>query len=236
MRVVGFIMLGTHIPSVLFFQSRLPPRKTGALVEWAAFKEVPYMAFILSFFFNFWGLYFVFLYIGTSARDRVGIADSINLVMVLNGVGVVGRIVPNLVGDRLTGTLNLLVPCSFAAAILVYCWAAVKTATGLWVFTVIYGIIAAAAQSLFPATATVLVTDLRKAGTRVGMVLTVVSFATLTGPAIEGALIQCNRGGLSVRPDLCRNLDSDRCCGSDCGESCKGGLEIESQGLICCIV
>lgn len=74
--------------------------------------------------------------------------------MVLNGVGVVGRILPGIIGDRVTGMLDILIPPSFAASLLVYCWAAISTAAGLYVFAVVYRIIAAALQSFFPATAT----------------------------------------------------------------------------------
>lgn len=48
-------------------------------------------------------------------------------------------------------------------------------------------------QGLFPATLTSLTPDLRKAGTRIGQVFTVVSFAVLSGPPIAGALVV--RGG-----------------------------------------
>jgi hypothetical protein len=54
---------------------------------------------------------------------------------------------------------------------------------------------AAGTQSLYLATATVIVPELSKVGTRVGMVLTIVSFVTLTGPAVQGVLIQIDQGG-----------------------------------------
>lgn len=58
-----------------------------------------------------------------------------------------------------------------------------------------YGIFAAGIQGLFPATLSSLTPDLRKAGVRMGMVFTVVSFAVLTGPPIGGVLIQEKNGG-----------------------------------------
>ncbi|KAF7855424.1 hypothetical protein EAF04_010167 [Stromatinia cepivora] len=196
LRIVGFIMLAAHIPSILFFKPRLPPYKAGALVEWAAFKEPAYTFFTLAMFFNFWGLYFAFFYLGTFARDRLGATTqtSVNLLMVLNGIGIIARIIPNLIGDRITGPFNILIPFSFGACILVYCWAAVETIAGMYAFAIIYGFIAAALQSLFPATATTLTTDSKKTGVRLGMILSVVSFACLTGPPIAGALIQVGGG------------------------------------------
>lgn len=188
-------MLASHIPCLILFRPRLPPRKTGPLIEWSAFRELPYVFFTMSMFFNFWGLYFAFFYMGTFARDQLGVDNSLILIMVLNGVGIVGRIVPNLIGDRVTGMLNLIVPLSFTASIIIYCWSAVTTQTGLYVFAVSYGVIAAALQSLFPATATTMTPDIKRTGTRLGMILSIVSVATLTGPAIQGALVQQDHGG-----------------------------------------
>lgn len=183
----------------MFFRLRLPPHRAGNLVEWEAFKEPAYTFFTLAMFFNFWGLYFAFFYMGIFARDHLG-ADpqtSVNLLMVLNGVGIVGRIIPGLIGDRLTGPFNILIPFSLGACILVYCWVAVHTIAGMYIFAIIYGFIAAALRSLFPATATSLATDSKKTGVRLGMILSVVTLACLTGPPIAGALIQTGGGSYS---------------------------------------
>jgi MFS family permease len=194
MRIMGFIMLGTYIPCLLLFKPRLPPRTSGPLVDLSALRELPFLFFTASQFLNFWGLYFAFFYMGTFARDRIGIDQPINLVMLLNGVGIVGRIVPNLVADRWTGLFNIIIPLSFSASLLVFCWAAVDSETGLYVFTVLYGLVAAALQSLYPAAATTMTPDPSKTGSRVGLIFSVVSFATLTGPAISGALINEGHG------------------------------------------
>lgn len=194
LRIMGFLMLGTYLPCLLWFKPRLPPRRSGPWIDWSAFKELPFVFFAMSMFLNFWGLYFAFFYLGTFARDRIGIAEPIYLLMILNGVGVIGRIVPNIIGDRWTGALNVLVPLSFAASLLIYCWAAIESKTGLFLFAVIYGLIAAALQALFPAVATTMTPDLNRTGTRVGMILGIVSFANLTGPAICGALISAGNG------------------------------------------
>ncbi|MBE3049541.1 MFS transporter [Candidatus Bathyarchaeota archaeon] len=190
LRIMGFIMLATYIPCLIWYKPRLPPRKSGSWVDTSAFTELPSMLFSLSMFLNFWGLYFTFFYLGTFARDHVGIAEPIYLLMVLNGVGVIGRILPAIVADRWTGPFNLLIPLSFAAGLLIYCWAAVVSKGGLFAFAVIYGLVAAALQALFPAVATTMTPEPNKMGTRVGMILGFVSIASLTGPAICGALIR----------------------------------------------
>jgi MFS family permease len=195
LRIMGFIMLATYLPCIFLFEPRLPPRKTEDWVDRTAFKDIPFMLFSLSMFLNFWGLYLAFFYMGTFARDRIGITEPIYLLMVLNGVGIIGRIAPSIIADKWVGMLNLLIPLSFIASLLVYCWAAVSSSAGLYVFAVIYGLLAAALQALFPAVATTMTPDPSRTGTRVGMILGFVSLANLTGPAICGAIIQQQRGG-----------------------------------------
>lgn len=194
LRVMGFIMLATYLPCLVWLRPRLPPHKTGPWIDTSAFRELPFVLFSMSFFFNFWGLYFAFFYLSTFARDKIGITEPIFLILILNGVGIFGRIIPNIIADRWTGPLNAVVIVSLAASLLVYCWAAVSSRGGLIAFTVIYGLLAAALQALFPATATTMTPVAHRTGTRVGMILCLVSFANLTGPAICGALIQSQGG------------------------------------------
>lgn len=196
MRVIGFVMMATMSLTVPFFKSRLPPRKSGPLVEWAAFKEAPYLLFSISMFLSFWGLYFAFYYVGIFARQMLGVsqATSINILSVMNGVGLFGRLIPGFVADRYVGPLNAIVPFVLLSSLLIYCWAAVSSVGGIYAFAVVYGFFAAGIQSLFLATLSSLTTDLSKTGVRMGMVLTVISFAALTGSPLAGALIQKGNG------------------------------------------
>ena len=63
-RVMGLVMGVTMVLCAVFLKPRLPPRKSGPLVEWAAFRELPYALFATGSFLMFWGLYVVFYYIG----------------------------------------------------------------------------------------------------------------------------------------------------------------------------
>ncbi|KAJ5667959.1 uncharacterized protein N7477_006529 [Penicillium maclennaniae] len=195
MRTLGFITMATLIPCLLFFKQRLPPRTTGPLVEWTAFKEIPYLLFAVGMFLNFCGLYVAFFYIGSFSRN-IGVSErtSIYLLMIMNGVGIVGRLVPNLLADQFTGPLNLLIPFSCATAIVAYCWSAVHDMSSLYAFAVFYGLFAAGIQSLFPATLSTLTTDLKKIGVRMGMVLSIVAVAALIGSPIAGALVSTDDG------------------------------------------
>ncbi|EMR71347.1 putative mfs monocarboxylate transporter protein [Eutypa lata UCREL1] len=86
LRIMGFIMLATYLPCLVWLRPRLPPRKIGPWIDASAFKELPFVLFSISFFLNFWGLYFAFFYLSTFARDKIGITEPIFLIMILNGV------------------------------------------------------------------------------------------------------------------------------------------------------
>ncbi|KAG0647081.1 Aspyridones efflux apdF [Hyphodiscus hymeniophilus] len=197
MRALGFIQLGCLIICNIGIKPRVPPRKTGALVDWASFKEITYVLFATGMFFVFWGVYFAFYYLASYSRSVIGLSypSSVNLLITLNGVGVVGRVIPNFIADRYTGPLNMLLPSALITACLSFCWIAVSSVGGLYAWAIIYGISASAIQSLFPATLSSLTTNLRMQGTRMGMIFTIVSFAVLTGPPIAGQLIQRKDGG-----------------------------------------
>jgi MFS family permease len=80
------------------------------------------------------------------------------------------------------------------SAVSLYCWAAIYTQGGLWAFATIYGLFSSGVNSLFPTDLSALTTDMSKMGVYMEMVYTVISFATLTGTPIAGALISANGG------------------------------------------
>lgn len=196
MRVLGFVQLATLLAVNAGLRQRLPPRRSGRIIEWQAFKEPQYAFYAAGSFFCFWSVYIVFFYIASYSRDIIGMpyTDSLNLLLLINGVGFIGRTVPNYLADRF-GVINMFIICGFYAGIAAMCWTAVKSTVGLYVWVVFYGIAAGAIQSLFPAGLTSLNTkDLSKAGVRMGMIFTLNSLATLTGPPIAGALVSADGG------------------------------------------
>ena len=221
-RVVGFVMLALQVVALAFTKPRLHPRKAGPIVEWGAFRELPYALFAIAMFLNFWGLYFAFYYIGSFGRDILGISqtEAISDLLILNGVGVFGRLIPAYLADRYFGPLNIIISFVFVSGLLLYCWPAVTSRGGLVGFAVVYGFFSSGTQSLFPAALAGLTSDLKKAGVRMGMVFSVVSFAGLTGPPLAGALIQEKAGSYlyaqmfagSVMMGGCATLMACRVC------------------------
>ncbi|POR35097.1 MFS monocarboxylate transporter, putative, partial [Tolypocladium paradoxum] len=197
LRAIGFVQVATMVVANLLARPRIKPRGTGPMVEWSAFKELGYIFYAAGAFFNYWGVYFSFFYVANFSRDALNpplsYPDSLNLLLFLNGVGVVGRLVPNYVADRV-GAINVFIPTSIIASILVFCFIVVTSPAGLSAWVVFYGIAAAGIHSLFFAALSFLTADLRKLGVRMGMVFTIVSFAALTGPPIAGAIIRSPAG------------------------------------------
>lgn len=69
-RVLGFVNLVFLVLVVGFMKPRLPPRKSGPIIEWSAVKDVPYSLFVLAVFFLIGAIYWVFYYVSNSLAQR----------------------------------------------------------------------------------------------------------------------------------------------------------------------
>ncbi|KAF4964309.1 hypothetical protein FSARC_7754 [Fusarium sarcochroum] len=213
MRVIGFIQAACLIVSLVSLKPRLPPRKAGRMVEWAAFKELEYTFYAIGTFMCFWGVYFAFFFAATYARDIHGMSytESLNLLMIMSGVGILGRLVPNYFADRI-GASTVFVPTAGLGALLLFCWIAIDSQPGLYVWVAVSGPALGGIQSMFPSALASLTDDPSKQGTRIGMIFTIVSFAVLTGSPIAGTLISSMQGryigaqGGEEEKDRWRNL------------------------------
>jgi hypothetical protein len=47
-----------------------------------------------------------------------------NLILIINGVGIPGRLVPALIADKYLGPVNVFIPVMFIAGTVLFCWAA----------------------------------------------------------------------------------------------------------------
>lgn len=103
------------------------------------------------------------------------------------------RVIPPFFADRY-GQLNVAIPTLTILAIVAFCWIAVASTTGIYVYVVFYGAASGAFQCLFPSTIASLTTDMSKFGTRLGMGFGTISFAALTGPSLGGAIMAAMDG------------------------------------------
>jgi MFS family permease len=184
----------------LLLRPRLPPRKSGPLVEWSAFKEPTYALFTCGMFLIFWALYFCFFYMLTFATTpKVGIELSdlaaANLVVVISAIGIPVRPLLGLAADRHLGALPTVIVSSAILGVMLFAWVPVKSVGGLYAWSVIYGLATGATQGIFVGALASLTKQPDKMGTRFGMVCSVLGFASLAGPPTAGALIQSEGGG-----------------------------------------
>ncbi|KAM0427770.1 hypothetical protein ACHAPT_007226 [Fusarium lateritium] len=197
LRIAGFVQLVTLCVALVFVKPRIRPRESSPLVDWSAFKDVEYTLYVAASFFTCWGVYLAYYFIAAYSQMALDppltYTESLDLLMILNGVGIVGRLASHWVADHV-GAINVFAPQALTASILLYFWTLVTDKPGLYTWAVIYGIVAAAIQSLFPTGVSLLTQDLSKIGVRMGMAFTVASFAALTGPPIAGAIIDAQGG------------------------------------------
>ncbi|KAG6023677.1 hypothetical protein E4U41_001955 [Claviceps citrina] len=191
-RALALVVLLSSAMVYLLVQPRLPPRKSGPIVEMAAFKESTYLLFAISMFFTLWVVFFAYFYARTYALNILGGSQSTSFTMllVINAVGYPGRLVPAFVADRYFGAVKTFIPIIFCAALCMFGWIGVRSIAADYVWLCIYGFFGAAVQGMFPSTLAGLTKDLSKAGTRIGMIFTIVSVAALTGPPLGGKLVE----------------------------------------------
>lgn len=166
-RVMGFIALATAGFSFLIMRPRIVPKQKRHLTDLAAFKEPPYLLFCIGMFFGFVGFYSPVYYLSTYAISK-GITDEnlgFYLLPILNAASIAGRIVPNILTDKV-GPLNVLIPASLVTGILAFGWIGITSVPGIIIFAILYGFFSGGFVSLPPVAIITLSPDLRKIGTR----------------------------------------------------------------------
>lgn len=114
--------------------------------------------------------------------------------MILNGAGILGRLIPPAIADRVFGPLVTLTFCTLVSGVFLYIWISVSSLHGQIAWCIFYAFWSNAVQTLFTATVGALTADFRKLGVRIGMVFTIISIASLTGPPLAGLLVQLSSG------------------------------------------
>ncbi|KAI0506270.1 MFS monocarboxylate transporter [Xylaria bambusicola] len=196
-RSMAFVTLFISIFINLLLRVRVPARKSGPIAELGAFKELDYVFFIIGFFLIYWAVYFAIYYIDLYGHTYASFTslDSINLLLITNALGIPGRILPGFIATYYLGPINTAIPTATVVAIVLFLWPVVAhEKIPLYVFAAAYGFVASAIQSLFAVGLAALTTDLSRLGTRMGMVFSVVAFASLTGVPIAGAIIEASGG------------------------------------------
>ncbi|KAH6606193.1 hypothetical protein Trco_005346 [Trichoderma cornu-damae] len=196
MRIVAFVFLLLLTIACLTVKSRLPPRPTRFVLRDYArnLKDVRLAATTAACFFFMWGMFLPFNYVLLQAQNA-GLSPALipYLLPILNGVSVLGRILPGVAADKV-GRYNMMICITFVSA--VFClavWAPVKNVAGILVFIVVFGFSSGGFISIGPALVAQ-ISDISQIGTRVGTAFAVQSFGALTGSPIGGAVVSAQHG------------------------------------------
>jgi MFS transporter, MCT family, solute carrier family 16 (monocarboxylic acid transporters), member 3 len=199
-------------------------RKAARIIDLQAFKNAPFVLYMVGSFFVYFSLFTMLIYvsilvlvdgnyvswvipdpfgccltylqINSYAREVIGLSEieSINFVLITNAVAIVARPIFGFIADRYTGPINTFAFNALGLAVLAFGWAGVWTRSDMYAYSIVMGFMNGACQGVFPGAASSLVKDPTKLGTWLGMLFAVAGVGTLAGPPVMGAIID-NSGG-----------------------------------------
>jgi MFS family permease len=207
-RIIGFITLFCCIGACFLIRSRLPP-KAGQSVwpDFRIFSHKSYLLLTVGIFMMEWALFIPITYLTTFAVSTGAFspAFSYQLLAIFNAGSCFGRWVPGLLADKLGRFNSMIAALAICSATSLVFWlpasllmpttaSAAAAIKGLSiVYAVIFGFASGSNISLTPVCVGQLC-DTNVYGRYYATCYTVVSFSTLTGIPIAGAIIQTTGG------------------------------------------
>ena len=184
-------MLSSSMVSLPFMRHRVPAAAVRKMFDLAALKEKPYLFCMFGVFFGFMGIYIPFFYDEIYATDVCNSPGNITfyLLSIINTGSIFGRLIPNFLADK-TGPLNMHILFAFTAALLIFCWIAIRNTPGIVAFSVLYGFFSGTFVSLPGPIVVSLSPNHGTVGTRMGMGLGFSGLGLLVGSPIAGAILR----------------------------------------------
>jgi predicted MFS family arabinose efflux permease len=98
---MAFIMLATLLLGISLLRPRLPPRKSGPVVDFAAFQDPAYTTFVVGLALGFMAFFIPFFYAESYAAN-IGVDSELSfyILSIMNAAGMVGRLLPNALADK----------------------------------------------------------------------------------------------------------------------------------------
>ncbi|KAF2006774.1 MFS monocarboxylate transporter-like protein [Amniculicola lignicola CBS 123094] len=219
-RIMGFVFIFCCAVSVALTQSRLPPKAGQSVMpDLKILLQPSYALLTLGIYFMEWGLFVPITYLSSfaSSTGAVSPAFSYQLIAIMNAGSCIGRWVPGYIADKLgrfnsmigalalctATTITLWLPASILEADSPEHTTTIKALT--IVYTLIFGFASGSNISLTPVCVGQLC-NTNEYGRYYATCYTIVSFGTLTGIPIAGALVQAAGGrfwGVVVWTGLC---------------------------------
>jgi len=197
-RASAFLNLGLLVAATCLMTAQTSPKKTSSDMPKPNLRAVltdrPYILAIFGAFLVFWGLFFPYFYLQLFTILH-GLSTNLAFytLTIQNAASVFGRTIPNFLADVI-GVFNVLILASIGTGVLIFAMFGVMNTGGVVVFSMLYGFFSGAYLSLIAPTTASLSQDVSEIGVRMGIAFFMTSFACLTGPPIDGALLN---GGFS---------------------------------------
>ncbi|TDZ67832.1 MFS transporter asaE [Colletotrichum trifolii] len=196
MRAVGFMFLFLLTIANCTVRSRLKPEKRPVDMKeyFDGIREPTMMSTVFGLFLVFWGLFLPYNFVILQARAQGMDSELvIYLLPIMHAVGIVGRVVPGLLADKI-GRYNIMIIIATLTGIACLAlWIPIKNDAGILVFTAAFGFLSSGLTSIGP-TLVAQISDIREIGARTGTAFAFQSFGALTGSPIASAIVDA-RGG-----------------------------------------
>lgn len=226
-RILGFIYLGLVSFAILLIRARLPPKPGGSILpDFRIFRDSNFAWTTAGVFFEEWGLFLPISYLISYALSSGSMTNtfSYELIAILNAGSCLGRWAPGYFADRL-GRFNTMILALIVCGVsLLALWLPATVISSMSesgngtavialtvTFSVLFGFASGSNISLTPVCVGQLC-DTEDYGRYYATCYTLVSFGTLTGLPIGGALLSACNGsywglvlfaGLSYILSLC---------------------------------
>lgn len=189
-RVIGFIALATFILPLAIMRIRVRVPKPRAIIDWTAFRDIPYMTFTLGVLIVFIGNTILIFYISYYPENK-GFADTdlaFYMAAIFNAASVFGRILPNALSDRI-GVFNTIAPISIILGVTVLCMMGVVNKAGMIVEAIVTGFLSGVVIALPPVCFRVLTQNPSMIGTRIGQGFAIAGLGLLIAGPSGGAIL-----------------------------------------------
>lgn len=131
------------------------------------------------------------------------------LLSILNAGGLIGRIIPSFLADKVIGgPLLMQATAAITCGALATGWSYIRTSpAGLVIWAVSYGFFSGCVICLIPATAAILTQDMSQLGGRLGIVFAANACASLIGNPVAGEILKHANGGWRSLTLYCAGLN-----------------------------
>ncbi|KAK9472951.1 major facilitator superfamily domain-containing protein [Dipodascopsis tothii] len=199
--VLGFFAIITALTTT----SRMPPERNSSyqFVRFYVkpFAEPSFGTLAIGFFFVFLGIFVPFGFVASQAvQNGFTDADAFFLLAYMNGGSFFGRVITGWLADRV-GKYNMYISSALVAGIItIALWIPAHTVPTIVLYSVLYGYFSGAVLGMYPAVVAQISPN-DEIGTRIGAISSFMSFASLSGLPIAGAVLTTG-GGSFFAPSM----------------------------------